>query len=61
MVTYLINIWDLIHDPDVPADVVQRAFARQRAKAVGLPVPEIPAEDLPHLARHARPASEVTP
>jgi hypothetical protein len=56
MTGHVVNIWDLIHDPDVPSDVVQRAFGRTRARALGLPPAPIPDEDLPHLARHAQEA-----
>ena len=52
----VINVWDLIADPDVPSDVVQRAFGRTRARALGLTPEPIPDEDLPHLARHAQEA-----
>ncbi|MFI6814453.1 hypothetical protein ACIBG7_18725 [Nonomuraea sp. NPDC050328] len=54
--TYVINLWDLIHAPDVPKDVVQRFLTRQRARTTGRTIPDIPAEDLPHLERHAREA-----
>jgi hypothetical protein len=53
-VTGPINVWDLIHDPDVPSDVIQRAFGRNRARALGLEPEPPPDSDLPHLARHAQ-------
>lgn len=52
----MINIWDLIADPDVPSDVIQRAWARTRARALGLGDDPIPESDLPHLARHVQEA-----
>lgn len=54
--TSVVNVWDLIADPDVPSDVVQRAFGRTRARALGITPAPIPDEDLPHLARHAQQA-----
>lgn len=55
----VVNVWDLIGDPEVPSDVVQGFFSRQRAKAAGREVPDVPAADLPHLARHAREVADA--
>jgi hypothetical protein len=60
MTGHLVNIWDLIADPDMPSDVVQRAFGRARARALGITPEPIPEADLPHLARHAQPDPQTS-
>jgi hypothetical protein len=48
----VIDVWDVLQDPEVPRDVGQRLLARQRARREGLTPDPCPEADKPFLARH---------
>lgn len=56
MTTYpshpVIDVWAVLRDPDIPAEVGQRLLDRQRAAVLGEQPEPCPEADKPFLARH---------
>lgn len=50
----VIDVWAVLADPDIPADVGQRLLTRQAARRRGLEPDVVPEADKPFLARHVR-------
>lgn len=56
----VIDVWAVLRDPDIPAEVGQRLLDRQRAVRNGEPPEPCPEADKPFLARHIVQAGETS-